>query len=140
MNANTLKQRLEKEVAAKLTARTLEIWAFCYSYIYEHGFADVRDRAFVLEATLRFRCSTHVLMRHLLRMYRADLLARHILQGKQHPVAQFIMGPEFGEYDPTRFARYTLPGMAPPLCLQRAGQVRLWGAAHDPPKSACERV
>ena len=138
MNADTLKQRLEKEVAAKLTGRTLEIWAFCYSYIYEHGFADVRDRAFVLEAKARLRCCTHLLMRHLLRMHRAGLLARHILHAKPHPVAQFIRGPEFGEYDPTRFARYTLPGMALPLCLQRAGQERLWGAAHDPPKRVRE--
>ena len=134
MKADTLKQRLEKEVVAKLSGRTLEIWAFCYSYIYENGFADVRDRAFVSEAERRFRSSTHVLMRHLLRMHRAGLLAQHILHAKPHPVAQFIRGPAFAQYDPTRFARYTLPGMAPPLCFQRAGQVRLWGAAHDPPK------
>jgi hypothetical protein len=140
MNADTLKQGLAKEVVAKLTGRTLEIWAFCYSYIYEHGFPDVRNRAFVLEAKLRLRRSTHVLMRHLLRMPRADLLARHILHAKPHPVAQFIRGPVFGEYDPTRFPRYTLPGMAPPPCLQRAGQVRLWGAAHNPPKCAWVRL
>jgi hypothetical protein len=113
MNAETLKHRLEKEVAVRLTRRTLEIWAFCYTYIYEHGFADVRDSAFVRAAARQFHCSTHGLMRHLLRMHKTGLLAQHILHAKPHPVAQVLLGPQFGEYDPTRFARYTLPGMAP---------------------------
>lgn len=98
---------------------TLRLWHHIYTWIIQHGYADVSDTPdFVKHVQLFRKIEASTISRHLLEMSRINLIVRRVLRRKLPEVIRTelnssIHGMLFGgdmSSLPTSIVRYALPG------------------------------
>lgn len=104
--------RLTEDTRAGLTARSVKIWAFIYSYIERNQYADSLDEDFVSEVREQFGISPAAISSHLRRMSKKKLLLKWVGTVRPGQIKHSLI--IFNDSLPTRFVRYTLPGVTPP--------------------------